>query len=558
MTGRRLKACRSQEDFMNIRKRNTTLPCALAALGLFAMVPAFAATSCAGLASLALPEVTSIAATLVTGGTITPPAPNPPVTGLPPLCRVSLVVAPQIKVEVWLPVTWNQRFMAVGGGGYAGDITWPSLGQPLRAGYATSSTDTGHSAATGGGFALNPDGTLNEQLIVDFASRSLHEMTVKAQMLINAYYGQAPKYNYWVGGSTGGRQGLMEAQRFPTDYDGILAGCPAINWDRFIPSELWPQIVMKEELGAPIAASKLNAVNTKAVAACDANDGVIDGVINEPRKCGYDPAAAICKAGDDPAACLTIAEANAVRKIWNGPTTQEGKRLWFGTERGASFGGLSGPNPFSIAVDHFRYWIHQNPSFDWRTVTETSFGNDFKLSEQKFDGVIGTDDDNLQALRKAGGKLIIYHGEWDNVIFPRGTQNYYERVLTGNGGANHVTDFARLFMVPGVGHCVGGPGPNAFGQWLYGASPPPLTPDADHDMFLALMRWVEQGIAPDRIIATKYVNDNPAQGVLRTRPLCVYPKVAQWTGRGSTDDAANFACVDTDHDADDIKVTGPR
>jgi hypothetical protein len=322
--------------------------CALLACASLVPVAVFAAMSCESLTSLNLGDATVTSAQEVTSGTFTPPGSTNPITGLPVFCRVAITVPQAIHIEVWLPKsTWNSRYRGEGGGGYAGSISYGGLATAVKLGYATASTDTGHVSSAGGSFALNADGTLNRQLIEDFASRSLHQMVKKAKAVINAYYGAAPKYSYWNGCSTGGRQGLMAIQRFPEEYDGLLIGAPAINWDRFIPSELWPQIVMNQELGAPIAPSKLSALVTAAINACDAADGVTDGVINDPRKCDYDPAASICKAGGDVTKCLTPQEANAARKIWDGPTDAKGRRLWFGLERGASLAGLAGTNPRS-------------------------------------------------------------------------------------------------------------------------------------------------------------------------------------------------------------------
>src|SRR5262249_19032648 len=256
--------------------------------------------NCADLMSLKLAETTITAAEDIPAGTFTPPG-FPPQANLPAFCRVALTVAPQIHIEVWMPKeTWNQRYRGEGGGGYAGFISYGGLAAGIRAGYATASTDTGHPASVGGAFALNPDGTLNNQLILDFAERSLREMVRKAKTLITVHYGRPPIYSYWNGCSTGGRQGLIAVQRFPEEYDGLVIAAPAINWDRFIPAELWPQIVMRQEVGGPISAAKLNAVTNAAIAACDAGDGVVDGVINDPRKCNYDPAASVCKEGSDP------------------------------------------------------------------------------------------------------------------------------------------------------------------------------------------------------------------------------------------------------------------
>ncbi len=497
-------------------------------LGAAVLVPGpstAAPLSCADLATLTLPDTIAISSQLVRAGTFTPPAPNPPIMNLPAFCRVSLTIAPQITVEVWLPAsTWNHRFQAVGGGGYAGVISWAALATALRAGYATASTDTGHSVTTtpGGSFALNPDGTLNDGLITDFASRSLHEMTVKAKTLLEGFYGAPPAYSYWNGCSTGGRQGLMEAQRFPDDYDGILAGAPAINWDRFIPAELWPQLSMQLHVGAPIAACKFTTVTSAAVAACDGLDGVVDGILEDPRICEFDPVVLQCRPGTTPDCnCLTPGEVAATREIWDGPREPKGKRLWFGLEPGASFAGLAGAVPFSITTDHFRYWIHQDPGFDWHTLDVASFASDFKKSQKLFNDVIGTDGDNLKPFSKSGGKVLIWHGWADQLIPPMGSIDYYERVVERNGGLKRVPDFARLFMAPGVAHCGGGAGPNTF------------------DLLGALVNWVENGQAPDRIIASRVEGG----AVVRTRPLCPFPSVATYAGHGSTDDANNFFCA---------------
>lgn len=504
---------------------------------------------CADLAKLHLPDTLSITSELVTGGTFDPPGPTAPLTDLPSFCRVSLVVAPQISIEVWLPTaTWNARFQAVGGGGYAGEISWRELGRALSDGYATASTDTGHASsdpvpALDGSFGLDPDGTLNWELIVDFASRSLFEMTVKAKAVIRAFYGKKAKYSYWTGCSTGGRQGLMQVQRTPEAYDGVLAGAPAINLDRFQPSHLYPQIAMKEEVGQPIEACKFNLANNAALAACDGLDGVVDGVLEDPRQCHFDPIALQCPTGVAPSCnCLTSGEVSAIHKILDGAHSTAGERLWYGLARTASFLGLAGPNPFPIALWHLR-WVKQDLAFDWHTLDYAGFDEFFEESQLLFNDVIGTDDPDLSQFRRSRGKLLMWHGWTDQLIFPRGTIDYYDRIVDRMGGLKRVQRFARLFMAPGVNHCIGGAGPNAFGQTNSGTPPPPaLVQDAAHDMVRALVRWVEQGIAPDKIIATKYVNNDPAQGVVRTRPLCAYPKVAVYDGSGSPDEATSFVC----------------
>jgi len=299
---------------------------------------------------------------------------------------------------------------------------------------------------------------------------------------------------------------------------------------------------MKEEVGAPILSAKLTAVTNAAVAACagTSGDGTLatDKFLADPRLCTYNPAQMSCSAQPGNPNCLSSQEASAVGKIWDGPRDARGKRLWFGLDRGASLGGLDGTLPFPIATDHFAYWLRQNPSFDWHTVTEASFSTDFFSSESRFERIIGTDSTNLDEFIERKAKNITYHGTADQLIFSRGTTNYFER-LHKRYGAGHVDKFARLFMVPGMGHCAGGAGPNAFGNNDAVSVPA----DPQHDILKALIEWVEFGVAPEKVIATKYVNDNPAQGVGFTRPLCVFPKVAKYKGTGDTADATNWACV---------------
>jgi pimeloyl-ACP methyl ester carboxylesterase len=516
-------------------RRRLVIASATLCLTAFSLQTQAAPIACEKLANASLPQATITTAREIAAGEYTPPAGGRQ-TNLPTFCRVALTISPQIHIEVWLPRdTWNGRYRGEGGGGYAGQVSYAGLAEGIRRGYATASTDTGHPASAGGSFALNPDGTLNAQLIVDFAERSLHELAIKAKALIKAYYGTSPRFSYWNGCSTGGRQGLMAAQRFPEEYDGLVIGAPAINWDRFIPAELWPQIVMHHTTGGSISAARLTAATKAAVAACDASDGVADGIINDPRKCAYDPAVLICKAGDDAASCLTPQEADAIRKIWNGPMTESGQRLWFGLERGTPLNSLAGNNPFVIALAHFQYWIHQNPNFDWHTLTESGFEAEFRASQLKFHDVIGSDNPKLDGFRKHGGRMIIWHGEADPLIFPRGTVNYFERVLAANGGTERVKDFARLFMAPGVGHCAGGDGPNPVG------------------LLDAVVDWVEKGVAPNTVQASRRRPD----GTMLTRPLCPYPTTAKWTGNGTADDAANFVCVDGGQQAADFRVAGP-
>src|SRR5499427_2272168 len=537
------------------------------------VVPA-ASDTCSDLSNLKLPEVKSITATAVAANALTPPG----TTSAVPVdfCRVQITVDPQINIEVWLPpaANWNHRFQARGRCGYAGAISYSALamavtGDAVTGQFATASTDTGHPATGttngqggangaqgGGGFALNPaNDSLNEGLIVDFASRSLHEMTEKAKSVIKAYYGRPQDYAYWNGCSTGGRQGWIEAQLSPEDYDGILAGAPAFNWDRFIPAELWPELVMNLDVGAPVSQKKLTAVTAAAIKACDRLDGVTDGVINDPRQCRFDPHVLVCGRPGAPTGgtCLASQEADAVQQIWRGARGTHGEFLWYGLEPGASFAGLANSSsdtppvalPFTITLDHWRLWIKQDPSFDWHSSTTASFEMGFRQSQAKFHEVIGSDDPDLSRFRAYGGKMITYHGWADQLIFPRGSIDYFNRVVAANGGLNHVQQFDRLFMVPGMNHCAGGAGAVNFGQ----SSVVPVSLDPEHDAVLALQCWVEKGVAPDMLIATTdqplatHAAENPTQPAAFARPLCPYPEEAQYKGAGDPTDAANFVCA---------------
>jgi hypothetical protein len=432
-------------------------------------------------------------------------------------------------------VPWNGKNRDLGGGGFAGAVG--AVTSSTNLGYVGTSTDTGHSGGSGS-FALNPDGTLNVGLIEDFASDGIHEQHVWGVQLAQTYYGTPPVRKYWMGCSTGGRQGHYQAQNFPRDFDGILAGANAFNWDRFITAELWPEVVMNQWVGGPIASAKLNAVTNAAIAACDAQDAIPgDGFIQDPRACTYSAKSFLCSAyggsSSDPN-CLNPREVSAVNQIWNGPTDAQGNRVWYGLDRGASLLGLAGTTPFSIATDHFRYWIHQNPSFDWHTVTYASFVTDMLTSIAKFNDVIGTDDD-LNAFHAAGGKMITYHGLADPLIFSRGTYHYYNTVAQGNYAATQT--FYRFFPYPGNGHCGGGAAPLLDGEAL----------------FSTLVNWVENGVAPDFVVASQ------TSPVARTRKICMYPNVQVYNGSGSTNDQASFHCEV--RNADDLSGTltiGPQ
>ncbi len=328
----------------------------------------------------------------------------------------------------------------------------------------------------------------------------------------------------------------MMAQRYPEDYDAILAGAPAMHWDRFQAYQIWPQVVMKAEGVTPLSSAKRNLLNSRVLAACDGTDGVIDGVIDDPRSCTYDPRQDTnitrvgCAATDG--TCLSPSEASAVQRIWGGARNTAGDLLWPGIERGSDISSLAGATPFPIPIEQARYWVYFDPTWDWSTLTVASYEAFFHDNQRMVGPLMATDNPDISNFKKRGGKVILYHGWADNLIMPQGTVRYYDRMKSAVKNAD---EFSRLYMVPGMGHCSGGAGPNQFGQGSSGIVP--ATPE--RDVFRALMAWSEKGVPPDSIIASQV----QAGVTIRTRPLCAYPKVARYNGQGTTDDASNFKCV---------------
>lgn len=445
-------------------------------------------------------------------------------------CRVTAIsthppAGDKIRIFLAFPLKdWNGRFQGVGGGGFAGGSPM-AIRQPASQGFAAGSTDTGHEGGSGS-FALDANGRLNWQLIRDNAYLGIHEMTVVGKALAEALYGTAPQRSYFNGCSTGGRQGLMEAQRYPADYDGIVAGAPAINWTKLHPEQLWGSLVMKEAKNF-LPMCKFSAATAAAVAACDGLDGVKDGVIDDPAKCSYDPKALVGSTTGD-CGPITEADADVIRKIWEGPRRADGSVLWYGLPRGADFGGLSGtqgtppvgrPNP--ITLEWFRYFLTQNPQWDWTTITPGSYEQLWDQSVEQFSAVVATDNAELSRFRERGGRILMWHGQSDPLIYPGGSIDYYKRVVQQMGGAARTAEFLRFFLAPGVGHCGGGAGPAPTGQ------------------LAAVINWVESGKAPETLTA---VRRDQSGAAVRSRPLCQYPLVARHKGQGSTDAASNFEC----------------
>jgi tannase/feruloyl esterase len=447
-----------------------------------------------------------------------------------PTCRVTATVThppagDRVRIFLAFPLkNWNGRFEGVGGGGFSGGSPNGVRG-PAAQGFAAGSTDTGHEGASGS-FALDANGRLTWQLIRDNAYLGIHEMTVTGKALTQAFYGTPAPRAYFNGCSTGGRQGLMEAQRYPDDYDGIVAGAPAINWTRLHPEQLWGSLVMLEAKNF-LPMCKFTAAAAAATAACDEIDGVKDGVIEDPARCTYDPNALVGTTSGD-CGVFTRADADVIRKIWEGPKRQDGSFLWYGLTRGADFGGLSGtqgnppqgrPNP--ITLEWFRFFLTQNPQWDWTTITRGSYEQFWEQSVEEFSDVIATDNPDLSAFKNHGGKIVMWHGQSDQLIYPGGSIDYYNKVVKQLGGAARTSEFFRFFLAPGVAHCGGGSGPAPAGQ------------------LAALVKWVENGIPPETLTA---IRRDASGGVARSRPLCQYPLVARYKGKGSTDDAASFEC----------------
>jgi hypothetical protein len=508
----------------------------------FTLASAMAA-SCDSLATLTLPGTTIFTAQAVPAGSFTPPG-SPPINNLPAFCRVAGVLRPttdsNIQFEVWLPSSgWNGKFQGIGNGGFAGAINFTGLGVAVSHGYATASTDTGHQAAiTDGAWALG-----HREKLIDFGYRAIHETTEKGKAIVRAFYGEQPRHSYFNSCSNGGRQALMEAQRYPADYDGILAGAPANHWTHLLTGALWNAQATTSDPASYIPSSKIPAIEAAALAACDALDGVNDGVIDDPSRCQFDPAVLLCS-GPESKTCLTQPQTAALKKIYSGPRNSKGEQLFPGYSPGGETGfngwqgWITGASPaksfqFAFASQFFQNMVYEDPAWDYHTF---DIDHAPKVADDKVAGILNATDPDLKRFQKRGGKLIVYHGWSDAAIPPVNAINYYQTVVS-KMGAKDTGSFVKLYMVPGMQHCSGGPGPNVFGQSTVAES------DPQHDISAALELWVEQGTAPNEIVATKYKGDTPATGVLRTRPLCAYPLVAHWKGTGSTDEAANFGCV---------------
>ncbi len=500
---------------------------------------------CAELASLTFEGNTTIVAstTVSTGFLVTPT--DQSLTHLPVFCRVVGVSRPTndstINFEVWLPAdSWNGKFVSSGEGGFAGRLNYTRLGldggldEWLRRGYATASTDTGH-LSTDDNWAID-----HPERVIDYAYRSKHLVTVAAKGLVEAYYGRPATYAYFNSCSNGGRQGLMEVQRYPGDYDGVVVGAPWNYQSHSNAGFVWDAQTLGVA-GAAIPVSKLPTIQAAAVAACDANDGLVDGLIEQPDKCTFKPDMLQCTTGDRDD-CLTEAQVRSLEKLYSGPKNpRTGASIFPGWAIGSEPGWerwVTADGVTNLGQTYFSNLVFEDPSWDYQTF---DFDSDLALAESKVGSLADAIDTDLSVAQRQGVKIIQYHGWNDQTLQPSYSPSYYERVTAEMGGLAETQDFYRLFMVPGMAHCYRGPGANSFGG--VGQQIPPDR-DALHDVQIALEAWVEEGVAPDQLIATKYVDDDADTTTVEfTRTLCPYPSVARYSPSEDPSKAESFVCT---------------
>jgi feruloyl esterase len=484
-------------------------------IGAFMLVGLLAAAApCERLKSLAGPDMTITVAELVAAGPYAAGRGEQAVA-LPAHCRIAAALTPtpdsHIEMELWLPAeNWNGKFLAVGNGGWAGTISLSAMASALKEGYATASNDTGHKGGSAQ-FALG-----HPEKLIDFGYRAMHEMAMKSKAIVSAFYDRGPRLSYYNGCSTGGRQGMMEAQRYPDDFDGIIAGAPVYNQIHLNESQVSLQVDLLREVSRVVPPNKVALFANAVIGACDALDGVKDGIVNDPARCTFDPATLLCKAGDA-GDCLTAAQVASAKTAYTAVKTKTGEVVYPGHAPGFEAGWRM-PTPGAplnpLFADMPRYIGRQDAQWD---VMSFDLDTDLALA-LKHAGFIEANDPDLAKFKARGGKLLLYHGWADPGPAPANTIRYYSDVIRTLGSKQD--DWMRLFLLPGVGHCGGGPGPDQA------------------DFLGALERWRESGAAPDQIRASHVTNNH----VDMTRPLCPYPQVAQYKGGGSTNDAANFVC----------------
>ncbi len=519
--------------------------------------------SCEDLKKLALKHVTINSAVFVEAGPMkSPEAPgqsSQPQGNVPRHCEVEGTARPTTDSEInfllWLPYAgaWNGKYMQLGNGGWAGVVSSASLTRPLTLGYAVSATDDGHVSQA----VIPPDATFaigHPEKLVDFGYRAVHETALASKAILDTYYGKPNSQAYFSGCSDGGREAFVEAERYPEDFDGILAGAPANHWTHQIAGFLWDEMAVHATPESKIPIGKLSLIQKTALKQCDELDGVKDGLIENPLSCHFDPSVLLCH-GADSAECLTQQELVTLRKIYGGPKDPvTGEQIYPGYEPGSEADPLGwsawilGDLQNGFANTFYGQAVHEDPRWDWHTA---DLHGEVTLAEQKTGAILNGWSPDLRSFRDHGGKLIHYHGWGDSAVAPRDSIDYYNRVQAflrtypdprAKDSAS-IESFYRLFMVPGMQHCAGGQGATGFGN---GDIPAGVSDDAEHDIVMALDRWVTSGIAPDRIIATGALGADPKAGIKGTpltRTLCPFPAVAHYNGSGDTNSAEHFSCV---------------
>lgn len=496
---------------------------------------------CQALTGTAVDSITTVTSASIVSGSFTPPDGQAALTGLPEMCRVVGVIKPvpesNIKFEVWMPTVWNKKFLSSFEGGFGGAVRYPDLLADATRGYTTAGTDDGHSAADLG-WMIN-----QRERVVDFGYRAKHLQTTAAKALIKTFYGAAPAKSYFAGCSGGGREGMMELQRYPDDYDGYVIGAPANNWTG--QTTYWA--LMNQSFVDPasvIPDGKLPAIQAATLAQCDAVDGVKDNIIADPRACTFNPDVLACTAGQDSNQCLTPPQLTALKSIYKGPRDSGGRQLFPADEIGAeTYNGnwssfITSPLGARTSLGKLTVggMLYNRLDYD---VMSFDFDRDPALLKAQLGPILDATNPDLRAQKAKGIKVIHYHGWADAALAPRESINYYERVMSSMGGLAPTQEFYKLYMIPGMVHCAGGPGPHSLGQPLSTVS---ATATAKDDFIKALEQWVENGIAPDVMTATKYENDDPKRAVLLKRPICPYPKVQKYVG-GDPSVESSFACV---------------
>jgi feruloyl esterase len=509
------------------------------------------ASDCAGLKEAAHPDAEITVATLHAAGPfVIPPELGPARTvQLPSFCQIQGVLRPtsdsEIAFEVWLPAQgWSGRFQGIGNGGFAGAISYSGLAAAVQGGYAAAATDTGHKAAgTDASWARG-----HPEKVVDFGWRAVHLTTVAGKALVEAFYGARPRRSYFISCSNGGRQALMEAQRFPEDYDGIIAGAPAYDWTGLFTGFVWNAQALSRP-GATIPATKTSAIAAAVLADCDKRDGLADGLVTEPHQCRFDPQKLKC-AEKETSACLTNPQVAALRAIYQGPQKSDGERIYFGFPPGGEtapgsagwdlwiFGAAPGASiQHAFGSNFIKYVV--GASEDW-TPADFNFDRDFESLKAKASATFDATDPDLSRFASRGGKLILFHGWSDAAIPAQGTIAYRDQVAHSMG-AGRAKSFMRLFLIPGMHHCAGGTGPSDFGQ--LGVSSSNRNPSTS--LPAALEAWVEQGRAPNEVIARQTSPPGASEGQrTRTGLICAYPRRASLIRGAEPTYAESYRCVD--------------